>query len=227
MKKLFIVLLLSFYSVLSFAQGKDVTKFLGIPVDGTKSEMIAKLKAKGFVNSDLQDCLEGEFNGYDVYVSVVTNNRKVWRIVLIDKTAVSESSIKDRFNELCRQFKENSKYVSLAEDDQTIPENENISDNMNVMNKKYQANFYQKMEEMDTVAIQSALQAKFLSKYTPEQLASMSEEDQAQLIKEVLKYGIDMCTKKSVWFSITEFVGNYRIAMYYDNKYNQANGSDL
>ena len=34
----------------TFAQ-KDVTKFLGIPVDGTKAQMIAKLKAKGFTPS--------------------------------------------------------------------------------------------------------------------------------------------------------------------------------
>ena len=41
-------------SISSYAQEKDVTKFLGIPIDGTKSEMIAKLKGKGFtqVNYD-------------------------------------------------------------------------------------------------------------------------------------------------------------------------------
>lgn len=33
--------------VYAFAQ-KDVTQFLGIPVDGTKTEMVQKLKAKGF-----------------------------------------------------------------------------------------------------------------------------------------------------------------------------------
>ena len=34
-------------STILYAQ-KDVTQFLGIPVDGSKSEMIQKLKAKGY-----------------------------------------------------------------------------------------------------------------------------------------------------------------------------------
>lgn len=46
MKNVLATLLLIF-SVSLYAQ-KDVTQFLGIPVDGSKSEMIKKLKAKGF-----------------------------------------------------------------------------------------------------------------------------------------------------------------------------------
>ena len=46
---------------------KDVTKFLGIPVDGYKPAMIEKLKAKGFTSTTWdKDVLEGEFNGADV-----------------------------------------------------------------------------------------------------------------------------------------------------------------
>ena len=46
MKKIIIVMLL-FVSMVANAQ-KDVTKFLGIPVDGLKPAMMQKLKAKGF-----------------------------------------------------------------------------------------------------------------------------------------------------------------------------------
>ena len=35
-------------SAIVFAQPKSVTKFLGIPVDGSKAEMIQKLKDKGY-----------------------------------------------------------------------------------------------------------------------------------------------------------------------------------
>ena len=82
---------------------KDVTKFLGIPVDGYKPAMIEKLKAKGFRSMPNTDILEGEFNGTEV----------------------------------------------------------------------------------------------------------------------------DMLTKKSVWFMISERAGKYYICMYYDNEYNKANGEDL
>ena len=47
MKRLFTLVALCLLSAVAFAQ-KDVTKFLGIPVDGTKTQMIQKLKAKGF-----------------------------------------------------------------------------------------------------------------------------------------------------------------------------------
>ena len=47
MKKILSLAVLLAFSLAMYAQ-KDVTKFLGIPVDGTKSEMIKKLKEKGF-----------------------------------------------------------------------------------------------------------------------------------------------------------------------------------
>ena len=47
MKKILSLAVLLVFSLAMYAQ-KDVTKFLGIPVDGTKSEMIKKLKEKGF-----------------------------------------------------------------------------------------------------------------------------------------------------------------------------------
>ena len=43
MKRLIFSLLISLITISAFAK-KDVTKFLGIPVDGTKSEMIQKLR---------------------------------------------------------------------------------------------------------------------------------------------------------------------------------------
>ena len=81
MRRFFTVLLGLFLSISLFAQG-DVTKFLGIPVDGYKSEMRRKLEAKGFVWNSLLECLEGEFNGTDVQVHIVTNNNKVYRIMV-------------------------------------------------------------------------------------------------------------------------------------------------
>ena len=96
MKK-FVLIILLIVSLAVKAQ-KDVTKFLGIPVDGLKPAMIQKLKAKGFRYNQRLDCLTGEFNGHDVRLSVVTNNNKVWRIVIQDAIAQDEAGIKIRFN---------------------------------------------------------------------------------------------------------------------------------
>jgi hypothetical protein len=89
---------------------KDVTTFLGIPVDGTKAEMRNRLIEKGFTYNREQDDFEGEFNGRDVNVSILTNNNRVYRICLIDSYPSSERAIKVRFNTLCYQFAKRKKH---------------------------------------------------------------------------------------------------------------------
>lgn len=63
---------------ISMSAQNDVTTFLGIPVDGFKSEMKQKLVSKGFVPKKVgtNEFLEGEFNGTDVHVYIATNNNK-------------------------------------------------------------------------------------------------------------------------------------------------------
>lgn len=63
MKKLLLLAAVLMLSIAMNAQ-EDVTKFLGIPVDGTKSEMIKKLLKKGFERSDFdRDILQGNLMG--------------------------------------------------------------------------------------------------------------------------------------------------------------------
>lgn len=144
MKKLFSILVVCLFTVALHAQDRVVTKFLGIPVDGTKAAMIQKLKAKGFKSIvGYPDVLEGEFNGKDVYVHVATNNNKVYRITVADKKRVGEADIKIRFNSLCSQFERNNRYRTYLPN-QSLPDNEDISYEMTVKNKRYEAVFYQK-----------------------------------------------------------------------------------
>ena len=225
MKKLILALCVLILSVSVFAQD-DVTKFLGIPIDSFKPEMIRKLKGKGFTDHPYKsDVLVGEFNGRDVEVSVVTNNNKVYRIFLQDRYSVSEMDIKIRFNTLCRQFEGNSNYISISE--QIIPEDEDISYEMSVSDKRYEAVFYQQPEKLDTLAIQQTLFDKVRAKYTEEQLANPTEEMQQDFVEMSLEIAFDIVSTKSVWFMIDKDGSEYRILMYYDNKKNQANGQDL
>lgn len=202
---------------------KDVTKFLGIPVDGTKTEMINKLKAKGFVPSSYDsNTLEGEFNGCDVQVRVVTNNNKVYRIMLADKKNRGETDIKIRFNRLCQQFESNSNYVAI--ENQAIPEDEKISYEMLVNKKRYEAAFFQ---YPDTAILAKDIKYLILQKYTQEELANPTKEIQSEIQSMSEQYLFERIEKKSVWFMISETRGEYYITMYYDNEYNQANGEDL
>ena len=195
MKKFLFILFLLITSLVVDAQ--ELTKFLRIPVDGTKSAMIQKLKSKGYKYNNTINCLEGEFNGKEVEISVVTNNNKVYRIAIFDKYLCDEGEIKIRFNNLVNQFSNSDKYGSVY-DNQTIAENEDISYNMLVKNKRYQAIFNQRLEYSvnfeDINSIDSALE------------------------------NLD---NKSVWFMIAEHYGKYRILMFYDNGYNAPNGEDL
>ena len=206
-------------SLFIYAQ-QDVTKFLGIPVDGSKSEMIQKLKAKGYTSSPLdKDDLVGEFNGADVNIHVVTNNNKVYRIMICDVNNIDERAIQIRFNRLCEQFVNNSKYSSLPLEEYMIPDDEDISYEITVHKKRYEAVFYQKTDE---TFMAKQIEAAF-PQYTKEQLANPSEELRAEIVNFVTQY----ISKKAVWFMINERLGKYCITMYYDNEYNNANGEDL
>lgn len=126
-------------SIVGMAQ-TDVTNFLGIPVDGKKSDMMSKLKSKGFTQSPYAEgVLTGKFNGMDVNVHIATNNDKVCRIMVCDANTMDEASIRIRFNVLCEQFKNSSKYCSLSEKDPKLKEDENISYEMTVHKKFYVA----------------------------------------------------------------------------------------
>ena len=82
MKKLIFSLLATLLTLSLYAQN-DVTTFLGIPVDGLKSEMRQKLIAKGFTPKKVgtNEYLEGEFNGTDVHIYIATNNNTTFIII--------------------------------------------------------------------------------------------------------------------------------------------------
>ena len=216
-------------SFASFAQNKDVTTFLGIPVDGTASSMKQKLVSKGFVPKKVgtNEFLEGEFNGTDVHVWIVTNNNKVYRIMVADNFTVDEAQIKIRFNNLVSQFKNNKRYFPL--DKYTLSDEENISYEMTVNKKNYDAYFYQvpDMEKADTLALQEKVRNELLSKYTEAELKNPSEEISKEITNTAIKIGTEWMLKKPVWFKIARVNGEYYICMFYDNEYNHANGEDL
>lgn len=82
--------------------------------------------------------------------------------------------------------------------DYIIPEDEDISYQMTVKDKRYEATYFQWATD-DTGNVE----------WNPE------------------KNRPEDLVKRSVWFVIGEQYGEYRILMYYDNEYNQANGEDL
>lgn len=221
-----------------FAQ--DVTTFLGIPVDGTPSAMYQALLKKGFKRSLYNNnALEGRFNGEDSHIFIHTgDNGFVDRIMVADANMRSEADIINRFNLLVSQFTNNGKYDALSED-QYIPRDEDISYEMIVHHKQYQAQFYQKSKVavLDSTAFIKGMEERLRQEFTEEQLADTSAAIVALKDSVRISYTAEMMSKslngfinklnRSVWFNISEYSGEYYICIYYDNENNRADGSDL
>lgn len=226
------LLTLLLISSLFVSAQKDVTTFLGIPVDGTKSAMRQKLINKGFTPSKIkgQDFLIGEFNGSKVHVYIATNNNKVYRIMVADENTLDEANIRIRFNKLVGQFERNNRYSAPIElKDQRIPDNENLSYEMTVNKKVYEAVFFQKPDDskVDTVALKNNLLQTIYDKYTPDQIENATDDMKTEMMASAMMVLEDLLRKKAVWFRIEKYYNDYYIVMYYDNVYNQANGEDL
>lgn len=212
--------------VYDFAQ-KDVTQFLGIPVDGTKTEMVQKLKAKGFKYNSTNGWLEGEFNGQEVELSIVTDNNKVWRIVVMDKWVTDEANIKIRFNNLCRQFAKNEKYFPLNENPEIL-ESEMIGYEMLVNKRRYESAYFQSPVKLSELSEEE--NNKILSEmgFDKDTVDGLSDSEKKEFDNTFVDYMTEKYwSKKMVWFIINDEGLKYRIVIFYDNEYNHADGEDL
>lgn len=213
MRKYILTLAFSLSCLFLYGQTNDSStlKFLGIPVDGSEAAMVSALKNKGFKYNSEFGNLSGKFNGKESNIYISENNGKVDRVVVADANTSDETSIMIAYNNLLSQFKKNDKYVELTQNN-PIPEGEDISYEMLVHNKRYEASFYLKPEwtdaELETISAKSS---------------EMNEEER-------LNYALTQLENKLsgvVWFSIFEHYGKYYISIFYDNLRNRPNGEDL
>lgn len=227
MKRLLTILLLMLLTLLATAQSNNAgtLKFMGIPIDGTKENMITQLKAKGFWYDTYDDCLKGQFNGKNVEIYVVTNHNVVHRIY-VAYPLVSESQIITEYNILLGQFNRNNKYIA-DENNKMIPSDENLSYEMTVRNKKYNASFTYvspdlfSEEEIDQIHQLNDKMTGMSFEEIQAMEQTMSDSLQINMTQMMsLLYG-------NVWFTIHERYGKYQIGIYYDNLKNRPNGEDL
>ena len=113
MKKIFFIATILLTMMLSardftIAQTKHV-QFKGIPVDGTLSSFVNKLKTQGFEYLASQDgiaLLTGKFAGYpscDIYV--VSTNNTVWKVVVEFPEQKTLTDVMNRYDEFKQSFK--------------------------------------------------------------------------------------------------------------------------
>jgi len=143
MRKLVFVLLMLL--TLSLNAQDNVMKIMGIPIDGSKSEMIDKLQEKGFapeqVLIDLENAqnevvrqggeipegrirerdgeyfMNGYFDGKDSKVIVVSYNKKVYQVMVVIDSPYNELNAKIQFDLYVEQLsKKYTLFYNFAED---------------------------------------------------------------------------------------------------------------
>lgn len=121
MKRLMIALF-TFIALASYAQ--EVIDFMGIPVDGSVSEMMAKLQEKGFQETEEYNTLKGLLDGVPVRLTVCESRDKVYEIVVCYYFEGDNAEMVQCVNNLVGRFRGNSKYKEvqsemITEDDLT------------------------------------------------------------------------------------------------------------
>ena len=232
MKKLlsFIIGILIMCSTV-FGQSEGTLKFLGIPVDGSKSEMVKALKAKGFEYDSESDFLIGDFNGKKSEIGIVENHGKVYRVVVFDANTRNAEEIRIRFNNLIHQFENNDKYFYIFPND-IIPEDEDIHYEILVNKKEYIAEFrynplYGNDELRDRLVNEAVEESKENIKDEKDIEFYSDKDNYDKLISSIVGLKVIQMSNSSVWFKIFEHYGKYYIGLYYDNLLNAPNGEDL
>ena len=226
MRKLIITLLLTVLCSAAFAQESNngTLKFIGIPIDGPKEQLIEKIKAKGFRGSPYHEYLEGQFNGRNVQIYVKDNHGIAWRVfVAFPKT--NAYRVRFEYNQLLNQFLQNDKYFPL-EPFEEIPHDEDIPYEMTVHNKDYSAGFGFISPDVFSKEEVEKFREKFDSFQAIEEYIDLKEylnDEDASNVLNMFGSLINSC----VSFTILQASGEYLIGLYYDNLKNAPRGEDL
>ena len=241
-------------SVTSLAQS-DVTTFLGIPVDGTVSEMVRKLEAKGFKrhhDTGESVVLSGTFNGAKSNIHVLNNDGAVYGIGVAEKDRTnSVTSAKNRYNRILSQFKNKDSYTDFGVE--FIPEGEDIQYEMIVHDKQYTATFYQEpklpkkedltieyLEESDNYVAQmyryfrkkgwipeDAIEEDSLDEIAEKFLEITQADNRSKDDMEIMELTVDEFRKRPVIVQLNREYSSYYITYVYANLRNNNHDDDL
>ncbi len=121
MRKIVFTILMLLTLSMSAQKNDGIIKFKGIPVDGTKNEMISKLKQKGFTYDYANDMFRGEFDGNRIVGFIQTYNDKVYNIrFAYDVEGYQKAVVIHRFNSLVGRYDTNEKYLSYINFDKVL-----------------------------------------------------------------------------------------------------------
>lgn len=214
------------------AYGAQITRFLGIPVDGSKADMIENLKQKGYTYHDAEDYFTGYYFGSPVYIFLQTVKGKVSRVVVYDIPQRNEQEIKARFNMVYDKFSNSSRYIPHQKKNARISDKEVISDQMR-HHKLYKAVFKQIKEK--ALNPENIVKASMVPQGATTIDAEILNDDYYERSRRIHARALAHINKhvahdtegheNQVWFSISERFGKYALILFYDNIPNLLDGS--
>ena len=224
------------------AQNDDVIRFLGIPVDGSKEEMIIKLKQKGYTYDYVNDMFNGEFNGSKITGTIQTYHNKVYAIRFTYDVlpGFSKSVVISKFNSLVNQYDLSDKYISYLRFDKTlhniesyrIDPNENIGDEMR-RGRLYKAQYRYKQGKQlsDTTGLFQYKIEVYKTIHNVATSRGVSVETYNDIDDDAIKamFIMNKLEQDVVGFFITNGTnpGTFNIVFDYYNRRNAPNGEDL
>lgn len=196
--------------------------FVGIPIDGTKAQMIKALEGKGF-NSKFREELTGMFNGEEVTLYISTNHGIVDRIRVRYPYYSAENDVRVKYNTLLSQFNRNAKYISINPRTE-ISAKESISDKRSENTKYYDAIYFYLNPETDANGWVATLKQEYQNHYH-KALAALSYEEMEEALM-CLPTKVSSAVCGIVWFAIVDTFP-YEININYINFKNRPRGEDL
>ena len=196
-------------------------KFVGIPIDGTKEQMIQALASNGFKHDSYHDYLEGMFNGESVKLQISTNHGIVDRIKVIYPYCSETNDTRVKYNTLLSRFNRNAKYVCVYPRAE-VPANEGIYWKLSDNTKYYDAVYFYLHPEVNAKQWVEDFKAEYQKRYN-KPLEGLSYEETEEAIF-CLPMKVSAAVSGVVWFTMVDT--NY-ININYINFKNRPRGEDL
>lgn len=220
-------------SAMSLAQS-DVTKFLGIPVDGSVEEMVRKLEAKGFkktypYDESRSNFFTGNYDGDRNAKIILFSNREgiVYQIRVIKEEQIFNSNLaKYKYNSLVHRFSE--KWTYFSANGSEIPEEEDIDEEFREGKSYYSAFFIQLPDSLLKVG-----KTIYDADSKPNSDKTLEETAQTLSFKlrtlSAINDRLDEAKNKGVLILLKQYniTRNYFIAIDYWNGYNDHPDEDL
>ena len=197
--------------------------FLGVPVDGTKSDVINALTSRGFAYDLDEEGMLGEFEGENVFLHISENKAgKVYQIMVYFHTKESAKENIEVYNKLVNRFNADSTNYWSFYEEELIPENVNLDSLIKEEEGEIWAE-YLLTQQLDTAAYLQNTFAALLSKFTPEQIKNPTEEQRSEMVA-IMQQEISKLHSGRVFiglFKDEEEKGKYNVILYIYNQKNE------